>query len=685
MTASAFAEDDGLPKFSGIRVEEIEPTIRALIADNKREIETLLEVLATDVEPSWDRLAAPLEELDDRLNKAWAPISHLNAVVNTPELRAAHDACQPLIAQYATELGQSRPLYDAYRRLADGDGYGDLDAAQRKIVSDALRDFQLSGVALPSVQKGRFAQIAERLAVLSSDFANNVLDATDAWSKSVSERDVPGLPESHLRMAADAAQARGQDGLLLTLEAPSFVGVMDHCANRDLRREVHEAYVTRASDVGPHAGKFDNSAIMAEILALRFEQARLLGFDDYAERSMATKMATGAGQVQAFLDDLLDRCLPVARRDLDELRAYGAEAFGIDDVQPWDVRFLTERLQQAKYAVGQEELKPYFPLDHVRRGLFAIAERLFGIRIDDAQALDVWHEDASFHTISRDGERIAGFYLDPFARPRKRSGAWMAACRDRRQAGNFLQLPAAFLTCNFSPPAAGQPALLTHAEVVTLFHEFGHGLHHMLTRARHGPVSGINGVEWDAVELPSQFMENWCWQPQSIALISRHWQTGEPLPETLLDKLLAAKNFQAGARMLRQLEFGLFDLALHRAGDAADPAAIAERIRGRTALVPVPRYDRFAWSFGHIFAGGYAAGYYSYLWAEVLSADAFAAFEEEGAGGADKLAVPAGRRFLIEVLERGGTRTAEASFLAFRGRAAEPAALLRHSGIAPPA
>ena len=673
--STTIAEIDGLPHYTAIAPAQIEQTIDDLIDDNKREIDITIE--ASGSAPTWDTLVAPLEELEDRLAKAWAPISHLNAVVSTPELRAAHDACVAKLTQYETQLGQSQPLYQAYKSVVDGDAFAGLDDAQRKVITDAVLGFELSGVGLPEAEKQRFAEVSERLAQLASEFSNNVLDATDAWTKHITDvADLAGLPEVNVAMAEQAARSRDLEGYVLTLEMPSYAGVLDHAEDRDLRREVHEAFVTRASDRGPNAGEFDNTDIIDEILTLRRELALLLGYANYAEVSVVRKMAQNASEVQAFLDDLLARSLPKAREDIEELRQFGRDRYGIDDVCSWDVRFLTERLRNEKYAVSEEALRPYFPLDKVLGGMFEVVERLYDLQIQAAEAPDQWHEDVRFFEVARDGERIARFYLDPFARPAKRGGAWMADCRIRREAGNFLQLPVAYLTCNFASPVAGQPALLTHREVVTLFHEFGHGLHHMLTRQTHAPVSGINGVSWDAVELPSQFMENWCWQRDSIGMISSHWQTGEHLPEELLDKLLKAKNFQSGVATVRQLEFGLFDMAIHATAGAVDPLEAIAAVRERTAVIDVPSYDRFPWAFGHIFAGGYAAGYYSYLWAEVLSADAFAAFEETGIF--DK---QTGRRFLTEVLEVGGAKEAMDMFKAFRGREPDPSALLRHTGL----
>ena len=671
-----FTEIDGLPNFSGIDVDEIEETIKQLLASNREEIEGIVDRAGDD--PTWDAFVAPLEEIDDRLTKAWGPIAHLNAVVNTEALRAAHDGCLVALTQYSTELGQSHSLYDAYKNLRSSRAYNDkLSAPQKKVVDNALLDFELSGVALDNRAKKRFADICDRLAVLSSEFQNNVLDASDAWTRLLEKPDsLRGLPDVNLAIAAEAARLRGLEGYLVPLELPSSAAIMDHADDRDLRREVHEAYVTRASDRGPHAGNFDNTKIMTEILMLRHEKAQLLGYANHAELSVAKKMTEGPGEIEGFLENLLEKSLPKAREDLAELSDFALEKLGIDEVRPWDTRFLSEQLRQEKYAISEEELRPYFPMERVLTGMFGVVERLYGIKVQRAVAPDRWHDDVLFFEIFRDEDRIARFYVDAFARPHKQGGAWMDDCRVRRECGNFLQLPAAFLTCNFTPPVGDVPALLTHSEVVTLFHEFGHGLHHMLTRQACAAVSGINGVEWDAVELPSQFMENWCWQAESIGLISSHWQTGDPLPEALLKRLLDARNFQSGLAMVRQLEFGLLDMALHTSQSALGPLEAMLDVRQRTGLVRPPEYDRFPWAFGHIFSGGYAAGYYSYLWSEVLSADAFAAFEETSV-----FHRPTGQRFLQEILEVGGSKDAIDGYKAFRGREPDPSAMLRHKGL----
>jgi oligopeptidase A len=608
-------------------------------------------------------------------------VGHLNGVTNTPEWRAAYEAALPKLTEYSTELGQNRRLYEAWRALADGPAYAALDEPQRRAVDNALRDFRLSGVALEGDARTRFGAIRQRLAELATRFSNNLLDATQGWTRQVEDAALlAGIPDSALALYRDAAQARDMAGYVITLEAPAYLPVMQYADNRELRRELYTAYATRASDQGPNAGQWDNSALISEILALRHELAGLLGFASYAELSLATKMAETPAEVVGFLEDLAARTLPLARREYAELQAFAREQLGLEELAAWDVPYVGEKLRQARYAISQEELRPYFPAARVIDGLFGLVEKLFGVRFEPESGVPVWHPDVQVFRLSRGGETLAWCYLDLYARKGKRGGAWMDSSRSRRRRGDgSLQLPAAFLTCNFTPPSGGRPALLTHDEVTTLFHEFGHGLHHMLTRIEVLPVAGINGVPWDAVELPSQFLENWCWQPEAIPLISGHFESGEPLPPALLEKMLAAKNFQAGLFMLRQLEFALFDFRLHRDYDPAAPRPVLEvlaEVREQVAVWQPPAFNRFPHSFSHIFAGGYAAGYYSYKWAEVLSADAFASFEEEGVFNRST-----GERFLHTILEQGGAREPMALFEAFRGRRPSVDALLRHSGI----
>ncbi len=668
--------DEVLPPFTAIRPEHVEPAMIAIIEENLRAIDRLV----TQPDPCWESLVQPLHNLNDRLEKAWAPVSHMNAVVQNEALRAAHDACLPQLSAYHTRLGQHRGLYAAYRSIRDSNAYEALSQAQKKTIDNALRDFSLSGIGLDEPGQQRFAAISSRLSELASQFANHVLDATRIWGKYVEdESQLAGLPDTALNLARAQAEAKGQQGFLLTLDAPCYIAVMTYADNRELRREMYEAYVTRASECGPQAGQFDNGAIISEILALRHELARLLGFNSYAHYSLATKMAESPEQVTAFLHDLVRRSRPVALEELATLKQFAQEQHGCDDLASWDVAWFSEKLREQSYAVDQEQLRQYFPLEKVLSGLFLLIEKLFAVRIAPEEGVALWHPDAEAFTVSRNGAVIARFFTDFYARENKRGGAWMGDCRVRRLLDDgSVQLPVAFLTCNFMAPNAQQPCLLTFDDVTTLFHEFGHGLHHMLTQVDCAPVSGINGVEWDAVELPSQFLENWCWQPEVIPTISAHYQSGEPLPAAMLAKMLAARNFQSGLQMLRQLEFALFDFLLHWQYDPARPVqSVLDEVREGVAVLMPPVFNRFQNSFSHIFAGGYAAGYYSYKWAEVLSADAFAAFEENGVLDDATCA-----RFLGDILERGGTEDAMTLFRRFRGREPAVDALLRHSGLA---
>lgn len=669
---------DPFPDFAHIEPAHVVPAITAVLAESRQTVEALLDGLDT---VTWEALVAPLEELDARLERAWAPVGHLNSVTNSPAWREAYEAAQPLLTAWHTELGQNRRLYEAYRSLAERDDFTELDLARQKVVENALRDFRLSGVALDDAPRRRYGELKQRLAELGTRFANNVLDATQGWHLRLTDAArLEGVPAATLQLYAEAATDRGVDGYVITLDAPAYVPAMQYAADRELRRELYHAYTTRASDQGPRAGQWDNSPVMAEILALRHELALLLGFANYAELSLATKMAGSTDEVLAFLEGLAQQSRPYAEQDWRALQRFAETELGMEQVEAWDVPFLSERLRQSQYALSQQELRPYFPAQRVVDGLFAVVERLFGVRFAPAQEVPVWHSDVQVYALERDGAPIAWCYLDLYARAGKRGGAWMDSCQSRRRdREGRLQLPIAFLTCNFTPPTAETPSLLTHDEVTTLFHEFGHGLHHMLTRVDVAGVAGINGVAWDAVELPSQFLENWCWEPAAIPLLSGHYQSGEPLPAALLDKLLAAKNFQSGLFMVRQLEFALFDFRLHRDYDAAAPRpvqAVLDAVRQQVAVIQPPPSNRFQHSFTHIFGGGYAAGYYSYKWAEVLSADAFAAFEEEGIFN-----VETGHRFLATVLEQGGAREPLALFVAFRGREPRPDALLRHSGM----
>jgi len=668
---------EDLPAFSAIKPEHVEPAIRQLIDEARLAVNQAAE----QDEPRWDNVVAPIEAAEDRLGRAFSPVRHLHSVMDAPALREAYQAVLPLLTAFSTETGQNKALYETYRALADSEAFGRMDAASQKVLQDALRDFRLSGVALEGEARERYGQIMQRLSELSTRFQQNLMDATKAWTKHIEDESLlAGLPESARALLEQNARNKDKPGWLLTLDAPSFMAIMDFADDRALRREIYTAYTTRASDQGPETGDFDNSALMNEILELRQEVSALLGFANYAEYSLTTKMASDPADVESFLLDLAERTRPLAARELDELTAFAREAGLPDELQAWDVAYYSEKLKQARYELASEDLKPYFPAPAVINGLFEVVQRLYGLRITATDQPETWHRDVTCYEIRGAENDLRGlFYLDPYAREDKRGGAWMDECRVRRRTEQGVQLPVAYLTCNFNPPIGDAPALLTHDEVTTLFHEFGHGLHHMLTRMELAPISGINGVEWDAVELPSQFMENWCWHREALDLFARHHETGETMPQALFDKLSASRNFMAGWQMLRQVEFSLFDLRLHRdftAGDNDRVQNTLEQVRREVAVLSPPAWNRFANGFGHIFAGGYAAGYYSYKWAEVLSADAFSAFEETSLFDPQT-----GKRFLTEILEQGASRPAMESFVAFRGREPDITALLRHSGL----
>jgi len=670
-------EQTGLPAFSRIHPEHVEPAIDHLLAENRR---CVAELLDTVKQPSWHDLVEPIEEWEDRLGRVWSPVSHMNAVVNSEDLRAAYNACLPKLSDYGTEMGQNEGLFGAYKAVAAGKE--ELDDAQRKVLDNALRDFHLSGVDLPPAEKARFKQISQELSTLTSSYSENVLDATNAWSKCVADvAALAGLPQSAIDLARQAAEQRGELGWLLTLDFPSYFPVMTYADDASLRRELYAAYQTRASDQGPNAGEFDNSENMEKILALRHEQARLLGFANYAERSLARKMARSAEEVLRFLHDLAARSKLQAEREFAELKAFASAQYGIAELDPWDIAYYSEKLRQQRYSITQEEVKPYFPATRVVPGMFEVVGKLYGVSFQEVKGIDSWHPDVKFYEIrDHDGSLRGQFYFDLYARQNKRGGAWMDICQSRMKTKSVEQIPVAYMVCNFTPPVGDKPALLTHDEVETLFHEFGHGLHHMLTRVDYVSVSGINGVAWDAVELPSQFMENFCWQREALDLFAAHYESGERIPDELYRRMLAAKNFQSGMMMVRQLEFSLFDFRIHGEYDPARGARIYEilnEVRDEVAVIVPPAWGRFAHAFSHIFAGGYAAGYYSYKWAEVLSADAFALFEEKGV-----FDQTTGQSFLHNILEKGGSRDAMELFVAFRGREPQIDALLRHTGIA---
>jgi oligopeptidase A len=660
-----------LPTFSAIQTDRIEATIRTLLDENRAKLKALLDAGAN----SWQTLVVPLEEMQHRLARTWSPIGHMNGVVNSDELRAAYNACLPLLTAWHTDLAQNEPLYRAYESIAEREG-PQLAPGQRKLLENALRDFRLAGVALPEASKQRFKALMEELASLQSKFDENVLDATNAWSMHIQdERELTGVPTPILERARSAAQGRDLSGWYFTLDAPNYQAILMHADSAALREAFYTAWVTRASEHGLDPAKWDNSELMAQILKVRTEIAGIVGFDSYAEYSLATKMASSVAEVREFLEQLATKARPVAQGELDELQAFASRS-----LNAWDVAYYGERLKRERFDFSEEALRPYFPLDKVLAGMFQVAERLYDVHIVQRRDVDVYHPDAHFYDIfNADGSQRGGFFVDLYSRAKKRGGAWMDECVGRKQLGPATALPVAYLVCNFMPPSASQPSLLTHSEVVTMFHEFGHGLHHMLTRVDYPSIAGINGVAWDAVELPSQFMENFAWQPEVLPLISGHVETGEPLPAPELERLLGTRTFQAGLQTMRQLEFALFDLRIHgeRCEAAADVMRILGEVRQRVAVITPPAFNRFAHSFQHIFSGGYAAGYYSYKWAEVLAADAFSAFEEAGIFNGQ-----VSRRFLHSILEQGGSRDAMEAFVEFRGRKPQIEPLLKQLGLA---
>lgn len=665
-----------LPPYSHIDAEQVVPAIDNVLANNRQAIDSLLKNPPSPL--TWENTALVLDEINEKLSKTWSPVSHLNAVMNNEALRVAYEACLPKLSSYSTEMGQNKPLYELYQALNNSPAANNFNTSQQSILKHILRDFHLSGIDLPPAEQQRYGEIQAQLAELSNKFSNQLLDATQAWTKHIThEQALKGIPESAKQQMAQSAKAKNLTGWLITLEYPCYSAVITYADDRALREEIYQAYCTRASDQGPIANKFDNGPVMQQILALRHELAILLGFNNYAELSLADKMAETPEQVLNFLNDLAERSKPFAEQDLKELSSFVAEQ-GITTLQNWDVSYYSEKLREARYSISDEALRVYFPINKVLAGLFNLVNQLYGIEIHELKDFDTWHPDVRLFAIQEQGKIIGRFFFDLYARPHKRGGAWMDGARDRYQnSQGEIITPVANIVCNFMPASHGQPALLTHDEVTTLFHEFGHGLHHMLTQVNQLGASGINGVAWDAVELPSQFMENWCWQAQSLALISSHYQTGEPLPKELLEKMLAAKNFQSALMMVRQLEFSLFDFELHtHFGDGRTIEQVLASVREKVAVLKPPAYNRFANSFAHIFAGGYAAGYYSYKWAELLSADAFSRFEEEGI-----LNSQTGRLFRDTILAKGGSQEPLALFIEFRGREPNIEALLRHSGL----
>ena len=665
-----------LPPFSQIQPEHIVPAITQLLNDNRAAIQHLL---ITAQPPTWNNLIQPLNELSDKLSRVWSPIGHLHGVADSEALREPYNQAVAMKSEYHTEIGQNQVLYTAYQTIANSAEFAQLEPAQQQIIRNELRDFRLSGIQLPPDQQARCKAIYQRLSKLSTEFSEHVLDATHGWKKHITDENLlAGLPNSIKGLVQQNAQQENLPGWLLTLDLPCYLPVMNYADNRELRQEMYEAFVTRASDQGVNAGKWDNSAIIQETLALRHELATLLEFNNYAEFSLYTKMADTPKQVLDFLLDLAKRARPYAEKDLQELHTFAKQQFGVENLAMWDIPYYSEKLRQHDYDISQEMLRPYFPLPKVLSGLFEVIKRLFNMSIQAHPGVDVWHEEVQFFDIFDSSGTLRGqFYLDLYTRKGKRGGAWMDECVTRKKTADGVQIPVAYLVCNFTPPVDKQPSLLTHHEVTTLFHEFGHGLHHLLTQVDYAPVAGINGVLWDAVELPSQILENWCWEKQALDEMAAHYETAEPLPESLFAKMTAAKNFQSGLFLLRQLEFAIFDLRVHAEYyPNMDVQALLDQVRQQIAVLIPPSFNRFQHSFTHIFAGGYAAGYYSYKWAEVLAADAFAKFEENGI-----FDQKTGQAFLHCILEQGGSRHPMELFVAFRGREPQIDALLRHCGM----
>lgn len=665
----------GLPRFNDININQFPSHLDALL---KKHLDSVDRILQENSYYTWDNLMYPLEDMADELERFWSPVAHLHGVMDSPKLRECYNACLPLLSAYEAAMGQNHKLYTAIKAI-DSDS---LNPIQQKLIADSLLDFELSGVALNKADKKRFELIQTRLDEITNQFEHNVLDATQAFTLQIKDPiRLTGLPEHALHTANETASEKGLDGAVLTLEYPCYQAVMTYADDRSLREEIYQAYITRASDQGPHAGAFDNTLLINEILALRHEKAHLLGFNNYAELSLATKMAASTNQVIDFMDDLVNRAHKQAESDLEQLKQFAADKYQINLIRPWDIAYLSEKKRQVLYALSQEELRPYFPQPKVMQGLFHLIKILYGMTVEEIKGIDVWHKDVQCYCIVDEHNNTRGYiYTDLFARSNKRGGAWMDSLKSRRRLEDgTLQLPIATLTCNFAKASANKPAMLSHEEVVTLFHEMGHCLHHVLTQVDYLGASGIHGVEWDAVELPSQFFENWAWEQEGLAVLTAHIDTSEPLPDLLFERLLAAKNFQSAMAMLRQLEFSLFDFRIHQEYDPNNDAlvdTILANVRSKTCVTPLVPYNRFPQSFTHIFGGGYAAGYYSYKWAEVLSSDAFSRFEEEGV-----LNSKTGHDFLHAILETGGSKKAAEAYIAFRGRPATVDALLRHNGI----
>ena len=685
IAANPLLDFSGYAQFDAIRPEHVTPALDKLLADAGHLVTELEAPMAA---VTWDNFVEPLESATEKLGRAWSVVGHLNSVMDTPALRATYNENQPRLVEFWTGLGQNLALFEKYKALQASPAFAQLSAARRKVVDNAVRDFRLSGAELPDDKKERFADIQEKQAALTTRFSENVLDATNDFGLFVEdEAELAGLPDDVKQAARAAADKDGKPGFKFTLHFPSYFPVLQYADSRALREKIYRANATKASELGAKP-EWDNSANIDAILKLRKEEAQLLGYANFAEVSLVAKMAQSPAEVVAFLEDLGKRARPFGEKDYAELKAFAKEKLGLDTLEAWDSTYASEKLREQRYAFSEQEVKQYFPEHKVVGGLFQVAQQLFGVTIAPDSA-PVWHKDVKFFRIERDGQLVGQFYLDLYARSGKRGGAWMDDARARRLTANGVQTPIAYLVCNFTEPAVvdgvAKPALFTHDEVITLFHEFGHGLHHMLTQVDEVGVSGISGVEWDAVELPSQFMENFCWEWDVLQHLSAHADTGAPLPRALYDKMIAAKNFQSGLQMLRQVEFSLFDMLIHHeyeVGGGKTVQQLLNELRDRIAVIRPPEFNRFQHSFSHIFAGGYAAGYYSYKWAEVLSADAYSAFEEAAAGGGNVVSIETGRRFQQEILAVGGSRPAIESFKAFRGREPSIDALLRHSGMA---
>lgn len=673
---NSLLSDATFPIFNQITPEQIKPAIDTLLAQNRTTLSTLLPT----EKPSWDNLIAPLDEMGDKLVHAWSIVKHLKSVTHSEKLTDAYNACLPTVSDYFTELSQNTDLYEAYKTLITSPDFSRLSEPQQKAIQNQLRDFKLAGVHLIEKEKKQYAEMVKQLSKLENQFEDNLIKATDKWSYyTENASELEGIPELTLTRAKQLADKEGLSGWTLTLDFPTYYAVVTYAKNRSLREKMYTAYMTRASDQGPQAGQFDNSSIMNQILDLRHQLAKLLGFQNYAELSLATKMVKEPEDVFNFLENLVDRCQKRAKIEFDELKAF-AKSEGVEDFAVWDAAYFSEKLKASRFSFNSEELRPYFPENTVIKGLFQVASRLFHIEIQEESPPHPWHPDVRFFSISQDGKNIGYFYLDIYARPNKRSGAWMDECRGRRKKLNHeIQNPIAYLVCNFNPPVDSKETLLSHDEVMTLFHEFGHGLQHLLTTIDVGEVSGIQGIAWDAVELPSQFMEHWCWDFETLQNLSSHKDTQEKLPKALYEKMLAGRHFQSGMQLLKQLEYSLFDFHLHHDNATNKEHFVQEtinRIRQKIALMPIPPFNRFQHGFSHIFAGGYAAGYYSYLWAEVLACDAFSKFEENGIFDRDT-----GLLFRNTILALGGSKDPEEVFHAFRGREPSMDALLKYRGI----